>query len=440
MTHIIRLLPIAVLILVGFRLEAKPAELVFTYWGSSFERQAVKKVIQQFNQQHANIRVRAQHIPNSNYATKLLTMVATGTAPDVAYIPDARISKLASAGRLMDLSDYFQNDSEASTRMPQIYYKVQDKIVGANCGNEIVILYYNKQVFDQAGLAYPPATAEEAWSWEEFVAICQKLTIDRNGYDASSPNFEAEHIATYAVAFPQSMLFSLPFIYSNGGQVASNDGQKLLLNQPAAVEALQQIQDLIYRYHVAPTPSTLQSMPSSSFMLQTGKVAMDITGHWKILDLNQMGFDWGMGVLPYFKEPTTILCGAALGIFTSSKHQDEAFELFQALGNTVSNDLFGNGLWMPLHVEDCTEPTRISQWLNSKPGVYPAEARCVLVGYTINHTPRQIPNVLVKKLWSNVGRGDHSSAQLNVSRGRQCSASHGSSVQKGSKTVARSLI
>ena len=96
---------------------------------------------------------------------------------------------------------------------------------------------------------------------------------------------------------------------------------------------------------------------------------MDISGHWQVLDLNQMGFDWGMGVLPYFKEPTTIICGPALGIFTSSKHQDEAFQLFKALGDTA----------------------RISQWLNSKPGVYPAEARSVLVDYTINHTPRQYP-------------------------------------------------
>ena len=79
--------------------------------------------------------------------------------------------------------------------------------------------------------------------------------------------------------------------------MASDDSQKLLLNQPAAVEALQKTQDLVYRYHVAPTPSTLQLMPSASFMLQTGKVAMDITGHWKILDLSQMGFDWGMGAL-----------------------------------------------------------------------------------------------------------------------------------------------
>ena len=80
MTHIIRLFPIAVLILVCSRLEAKPVELIFTYWGSPFERQAVKKVIQQFNQQHPNIRVHPQHIPNSNYTTKLVTMVAAGTA------------------------------------------------------------------------------------------------------------------------------------------------------------------------------------------------------------------------------------------------------------------------------------------------------------------------------------------------------------------------
>ena len=43
MTHMIRLVSIAVFILVGSRLEAKPAELVFTYWGSLFQRRAVKK-------------------------------------------------------------------------------------------------------------------------------------------------------------------------------------------------------------------------------------------------------------------------------------------------------------------------------------------------------------------------------------------------------------
>ena len=79
--------------------------------------------------------------------------------------------------------------------------------------------------------------------------------------------------------------------------MASDDGQKLLLNQPAAVEALQKIRIWSIGIMWHQPPSTLQLMPSASFMLQTGKVAMDITGHWKILDLSQMGFDWGMGAL-----------------------------------------------------------------------------------------------------------------------------------------------
>ena len=98
MTHMIRLVSIAILILVGSRLEAKPAELVFTYWGSPFERKAVEKVIQKFNQQYSNIRVRPQHIPNSNYTAKLVTMVVASTAPDIAYIPDPMILTCASTG------------------------------------------------------------------------------------------------------------------------------------------------------------------------------------------------------------------------------------------------------------------------------------------------------------------------------------------------------
>ncbi|MAE18407.1 hypothetical protein CMK12_05645 [Candidatus Poribacteria bacterium] len=78
--------------------------------------------MQKFNQLYPNIRVRPQRVPYSNYTIKLLTMVAAGTAPDIAYIPDPMISKWANADWLMDVSDHFQNDSEASTRMWQIYY------------------------------------------------------------------------------------------------------------------------------------------------------------------------------------------------------------------------------------------------------------------------------------------------------------------------------
>ena len=173
MIRIIRLILIAVLILVASRLEAKPAELVFTYWGSPFERQAVKKVLQQFNRQHANVRVRAQHIPNSNYTTKLVTMVAL-----VPHLTSPIFQTRWFQSGLVPAGWWIYRIISRTTQKPVI-----------GCGRAIIkskikllvpiaatkSYFFTKQVFDQAGLAYPPATAEEAWSWEEFVAICQKL-------------------------------------------------------------------------------------------------------------------------------------------------------------------------------------------------------------------------------------------------------------------------
>ena len=113
-----------------------------------------------------------------------------------------------------------------------------------------MILYYNKSLFDAAGLDYPA----DAWTWSEFVAVARQLTVDHSGNNADSDVFDPENIDVFGISFPTWWGGYLPMIYSNGSQLASDDGTELLLNQPAAVEALQAIQDLIYVHHVAPMP------------------------------------------------------------------------------------------------------------------------------------------------------------------------------------------
>ena len=171
--------------------------------------------------------------------------------------------------------------------------------------------------------------------------------------------------------------------------MASDDGQKLLLNQPAAVEALQKIRiwSIGIMWHQPPLRYNWCLLrPSCCKQVRWPWTLPDIGRFWTSAKWALIG-EW----VPYFNEPTTIICGCPLGIFTTFKHQEEAFQLFKALGDTAGNDLFSNGLWMPLHVEDYTDPARISQWLNGRPGVYPIEAWSVLVDYTLNHTPRQAP-------------------------------------------------
>jgi len=98
MTNIIRLVSIVVFILICFRLEAKPAKLVLPVGVLLLNGKLLKRLIKKINQQHSNTRVRSQHIPNSNYTAKLVTMVVASTAPDIAYIPDPMILTCASTG------------------------------------------------------------------------------------------------------------------------------------------------------------------------------------------------------------------------------------------------------------------------------------------------------------------------------------------------------
>jgi multiple sugar transport system substrate-binding protein len=111
-----------------------------------------------------------------------------------------------------------------------------------------------------------------------------------------------------------------PLVWSNGGDFASPDGMELWLNKPEAVEVLHNMQDLVYKHHVAPTPSQASSLPATDVLLRTGKLAMDLNRMWKVLDYSQYkDLDWSVGVLPYFKQPATARFGIPITVSATVK-------------------------------------------------------------------------------------------------------------------------
>ena len=381
----------------GSAAEAMPAELTFTFWGSPFEREAVDLMVAAFNEANPGIKVRGQHIPDG-YSEKIATMVAGGTPPDLGYLNEQQAFLWASEGVILDLTPHFKADPEASNRLAASYYNYDGgtKTIGTNTAAETMILYYNKSLFDAAGQDHPPSDAAEAWTWEEFVAVAKQLTVDRSGNNANSDAFDPQDIDVFGVSFPTWWGGYLPMIYSNGGKLASDDGRKLLLNEPEAVEALQAIQDLIFVHHVAPTPAQSEALPSASVMMQSGKVAMAVNGHWAILDYSQLEFDWSLGVLPYHVEPATILLGSPTVIYAATEYPDEAFQFYKFHNDPTQVDLYAKGLWMPLQLDYYTDSAKTAEWLDAIPGVYPPESRGVLIDYTLNNTLRQPPAYWLK--------------------------------------------
>jgi multiple sugar transport system substrate-binding protein len=368
--------------------EDKPVELTFTFWGSPFEKQAIEKAVASFNATHPTIHVNAQHTPYEAYGEKVSAMLAAGSPPDVAYLDFAQAFPFADGGKILDLTSYFAKQPRDQSVLETSFYKFDhgSKLMGTGLATGIILLYYNKSLFDEAKLPYPPAKADQAWTWDKFIEVAKKLTKDRNGNDAASPKFDPENIVTYGASIPQDWWGYVTFISSNGGKLVNDEGTKLLLNRPEDVEVLQALQDAIFVDHISPTPTQSKTLPSADILMQTGKVAMTFNGMWRVVDFSQqLDHKWGLGALPYFKEPKTTILSVPKVIFAATKHPEEAFVFYLYISDPTKVELFKTGLWAPLEKRYFTDPAKISSWLDGQPGVYPPEAHDVIIDYTLNH-------------------------------------------------------
>ena len=148
-------------------------------------------MIQAFNDSHPGIKVRGQHIPDA-YTETISTMVAGGTPPDLGYLNEQQAFLWAEEGVILDLTPHFRADPEADGA----------RTIGTNTAAETMILYFNKSLFEAAGLDYPPSQAAQAWTRSEFVAVARELTVDRSGNNANSDAFDPENIDVFGISFP----------------------------------------------------------------------------------------------------------------------------------------------------------------------------------------------------------------------------------------------
>lgn len=360
-------------------------ELVFSFWGQGDEKKVIEKTLKEFEEENPGIKVRTNHIP-VDYLTKLTAMVAGNTLPDIGYFVESAVLPWAGNGQLLDLSDLFNDPTRMPEKMDMVRFITSDgKTVAASVANEVALLFYNKDIFDEAGLPYPPSRGENAWTWNEFVEVAKKLTKDRNGNDANSAAFDPNAVATYGACVPLSDLIFQPLMWSNGGGILSEDGSSITLNSPESVQALQAIQDLMYVHKAAPTPTVQSTMPVMSSALMSRTVAMQFDMQYALMSLHEAkeagGLNYGVGVLPKFKEPVSINGGSPIVVFSSTKHPEEAKKLFEYLMNPDNVlGLINNGLWMPNEKQWYTDETLISKWVNDE--VHTADYHSAVIDYT----------------------------------------------------------
>lgn len=358
------------------------ATLKFMYFGSAMEKEAVVKMVEKFEASHPNIKIEPMHVPDSDYDTKMATLVSGNNAPDIAYLNVPQMFNWAQEGKIMALGDFIEKDPavKPEDRLDVGKYYLGDKLMAMNTAMETVVLYYNKEILEEAGIPTPPTNVEDAWTWEEFVEIAKKLTVDNNGKHPDDPGFDPEDIKQYGVAAGTHWIYYSPFIWSNGADYASEDGKTQTVDSPEFIEAVQKVADLMNVHHVAPNPAQKKSMPGVDIALQTGQIAMAVGGQWSLLDLDASNVNFGIGVLPKLKKPSTIAFGSPTVIFASTEHPEEAWEFYK-YHNAVETapSLFQNGLWMPMEKVYYEDEKLMKEWIDNE--AHPAEYQEAVIDF-----------------------------------------------------------
>ena len=174
---------------------ADPVTITYSYWGTPDEAASVQAVADKFNAEHPDIKVEVMAIPNEEYVTKLNTMAAAGELPDCGIMSESGVLDFAEKGLLADISGMYEG--KESMPLDSITFEKDGAPVADSGANEILLLYYNKDMFDAAGLEYP--SASEPMAWDEFVALAKKLTIDANGKTAEEEGVDANISSSMAM-------------------------------------------------------------------------------------------------------------------------------------------------------------------------------------------------------------------------------------------------
>lgn len=361
----------------------------FTYWGSGDEKKAIEESVDKFMEANPNIEVDLMHIPSEDFLTKLNAMIAAGEAPDVSYSASWKC-QMGEDGLIYNFYDLLDDmglskDDYLSTCW---WNWSPTESAGPVQANITTNLMYNVDCFEEAGVDLPPTKVEEAWSWDEFVEMAQKLTLDTEGRNAADPDFDANNIKQYGVMFGTDWNVYMPFILSAGGGYLNESMDGLGLNDEKSAQILQNFADLINVYHVSPTAVQKNAMPSAATALAAKQTAMYIDGSWNHLDLMNSGCNWGVGVLPIDENYTTFFDGGSLIIFKSTKHLEASEKLYLWLTNPESSkritELYRT-LWMPVQTEYYTDPDKIDFWASEELPARPEGFQDAIVKATYDH-------------------------------------------------------
>ena len=282
----------------------------------------VDDVIAQFEADNPDIKIEVEQVPFNDLFTQIqVRFGASSTTPDVIAVDVPLVASYALRGWLLPLEEEF-SEGEFADWLPAAVEagSVEGHLLAAPVSTSTQLLYYNKALFDRAGIT--PPGPDERWTWEQVAEAAPQLTFDDDG--DGTPEI-------WGFIWEQMVrIYQLePLPVSLGGKAIGDDGLTVdgIINSPEWVDAFTYYYDMFNTLKAAPQGA--EFWPPDIF--ETGNLAMYVGGPWSISRFAESitDFEWGVSRHPYFENGEIVTATGSWHIGVNSlTEQPEAAKRF----------------------------------------------------------------------------------------------------------------
>jgi multiple sugar transport system substrate-binding protein len=327
-------------------------EITYMMWGSPEELAVWQVIVDEFQAENPNITVNVQVSDWDSYWSRLQTLVAGGTPPDVFAMDAPLYPDWQSRGALLNLQPYLDADP---TVLDGVYpitlqaYEREDGYYGLPRDFQTIVLFYNKDLFDAAGMDYPT----EDWTMDDLRAAALQLTLDNDGDGIT------DQWGLFTDLYDMELFWS-EALWAFGGEILNEDNTQTLLGEGAARDAWHLLSDMVLVDGSIPDPNEYAQYGDP---FAAGVAAMTTIGHWVVPEYSQLSFAWDVAPLPEGPvQRATSVNSAGFVISANSVNPDAAWEFIKyAIGSSGQTRLTELGFAIPVLQSVAESPVYLEQ-------------------------------------------------------------------------------
>ncbi len=324
---------IALLVGVAAAQPAAPVTLRLLVSLSPQELRTFQPALEALDAAHPEGAVALETVPQADFFQDLNDRIAAGTLPDVVRVSGLQVQQWLRQGAFLDLTDRLgKRELDDFYREPLKQFRWKGKLWGLPDTAAPELVFYNKAMFDAAGLAYPT----DDWTFEEMRQAAIRLTLDANGRNPTDPAFDPDTIVQWGWNSSLHHLWMRHALQSLGADWCVNhDCTVLDMTSPEVIAAASWWASLVQEEHAGlhdPYGGSQTGIPGEAVL--AGKAAMGFNGYFAVGQHNESGaiaYDIVQPFLAQDGNRYSVLSTNGYVISAASEHPEEAWALVQAL-------------------------------------------------------------------------------------------------------------